>query len=964
MFEQKEGENMDRIITSGITSDSLILTDSDTLTITSGGTVNNTKANAGCAINVSSGGIANITFINDATFKVSSGGLASQTMLNGTEETGGIMHVYSGGFADTVMVNAYTELHIHSGGSACDVIWTPCVGHLYIDDGADVAIFSDYHGVCYGNGISQISSAAAMVRQTVAPGQEMFVFSNGAVSRTIVSSDAFVQVTDGTADNTTIYAGGALMLFSGAVANNTANYGGAVEVSAGAVLNGTTVTENGAVKVFSGGIANNTVANGAALEVSSGAVASGITIRGEGGLYADSYAKLTGRMILSDEALVILEHGANIDFNISALTTGAPVRINNFQLIDGWDNVAYTITVSGTQANGTYSLASGFSGEGYEQPISVVNTDGEVLQSFFLGETKDIGGTECTLKVEDGTLIFRKGKEEELPERPPVDDDGTNDWLYVKKTKTLNDELFNSAPAALSSETAEVQPDEGQGIAYEENETVFHNNVGADDEVDYRKISLEKGAILSFSLIATDAAKFVICSLTPGKVTKGVQAYTQKAIQTTTLKKGKDTGMYYTADTKPILLAPGEYYVSMQSTAKKNGNAYYNIVIDQEASVFFEKGDNSDDWTDMKEKGNKSGLVGDVGKLASDTTEILTDWVGYGDAIDYKAFTIDSDAMLSFSLTATDKTKFTIWKLSSKTSKKGVTTWSLTSVQAATLSMPKGAASYSAVTKTVILDAGTYYFSMQSTNAAKGGNADYTVSLNPSGTFFFTHAQENIENDWLYDKKQKILNPNIDNFSMTEITDTNSKTIMLDGNQDISVKVGDVTYQNFAGYGDAADYATIVVNADAKLSFKVTSTDQGKFTVWKVTEKTDKKGNLTYTVKSLQETALKAPKDSFVYSCTTKSLALSAGEYYVSFQSTNASKGGIAYYNVELNLPGCSGIPEGESVSAALYTGPDAIAAQDDLILAGYASDALASAVSALGGVQADVFLKDAAFLA
>ena len=964
MFEQKEGENMDQIISSGVTSDGLTLINKESLIITSGGRVNNTSVCSGCGIFVSSGGTANITFIDNATFRVSSGGMASQTMLNGTVESGAVMHVEDGGYADVVIVNAYTSLCVYSGGTATDIVWTPSIGHLSIEEGAEVVLFSQYKGVYYGDGSSLISSTMALDRQSVATDEEMYVFSGGIATRTRVDERGTLHVmSDGTVESTTLY-GGTLVLSEG-VANNTTNYGGNIMVSSGGIMNSAVSLDNGHIMVYSGGTANNAIASNAVINVSSGGKLNGFTIRDGGALYAGTEAVLTGRIILSDDAYVYLEHNAIVDFNISTLTYGAPVRFNNFQLVEGWMSTDFFITISGNQPNGTYSLAIGF--PEIEQSITVVDTEGEILATLSLGETKEIFGEDCTLKIEGGTLIFRKGKEDELPDRPPVVDNGANDWLYVKKTKTLNTDLANSDPTVLSADVNDVCLDPADEIHYEENENIFRNHVGAEDEFDYLKIRLEKGALLSFSLFSTDATKFIIYSLTPGKVTKGVQTYTQKALQTTTLKKGKETGIYYTADTNGILLEAGDYYIAMQSTAKKNGNAYYSVEVNQDASTFYVLGDNSDDWTDMKTAGDTSELIGDVGTITSDSAEgILAEWVGFGDAIDYKAFTLETDAIISLSINATDKTKFTIWKLNAKTSKNGVTTYSLTSLQATTLTKPKDAPWYSATTKSIILDKGTYYFSMESTNAKKGGSADYLVNLNSTGSFFFTHAQESFDDNWLYDKKTKSLNQNIIDFYVTDIHNTNTKTILLDGDEDIYVQVGSVLYRNFVGYGDTTDYAKIQLFTDAKLSFTVTSTGKGKFTIWRVDEKTDKKGQVTYSVKSLQATTLTASKKSSGFTCTTKSLALAEGEYYVSFQSTDAAKGGISYYNVELNLAGCSGIPSGEEVAEAmLYPGPDAVSEQSALTFAGDEAGALTSAVSALSDADAnDAFLKESALLA
>ena len=913
---------MANIITSGVTSDGLTINNSDSLIITDGGRVNNTTVNSACSLFISSGGAANISFINDAKLHVSKGGMASQTMLNGTEEHGAVMQVEDGGYADVIIVNAYTNLNVYSGGTATDIVWTPCVGHVTIEDGAEVEIFSQYKGVYYGTGSSLLSSALTMERQTLAPNEEMFVFSNGVASRTVVENRGTVRVSSGgTVDSATIYAG-SMFVFSGGVATKVANYGGTVEVSSGGVINSVTAMQNGLLKVCSGGIAYNAVASNTFIDVFSGGTVNGFTIRDEGSLYAATEAKLTGRMILSDEAYVYVEHNAIIDFNISALTPGAAVRINNFQLVDGWQSADYTITVSGTQANGTYMLAIGF--PSLEQAISVVDTSGEVLTTLSVGETKDIGGTECTLKIEDGTLIFRKGKDEELPDRPPAADDGSNNWLYDKKTKTLNDALANSAPAVIiSPETTDVRLDVGEGISYEENETVFHNFVGAEDGSDYAKIRLEKGALLSFSLISTDATKFFIYSLIPGKVSKGVQTYTQKSLQSTSLKKTKEGGIYYTAQTAPILLEAGDYYVCMQTANTKSGSVYYSVAIEHDESVFFTSGDNSDDWTDLKTNG-ADGAVGDAGALDADTVSVIADeWVGFGDAVDYKKITIGSAAKLSFAVEAGSAVKFTVWSLSGKTDKKGVTTWSLKSLQSVKISKADGAGKYTATTASLFLgNAGAYYISVESANAAKGDSADYTVALDKAGTMFFTDADD-CWNDWLYDKKNKTINPDDELFVRNNLTAATGE-VLLDTESTVAyTDAAGTVWHNFVGYGDTTDYAVITLSSAASLVFQVSAMDASKFTIWSFTSTTDKKGAVKHTLKSLQATTLKKAKDAANYEATTKSLSLAAGTYYISMESTNAAKGGAAYYNVTLDTEKSKDLPTVQNASALSGFDPD-----------------------------------------
>ena len=57
---------------------------------------------------------------------------------------------------------------------------------------------------------------------------------------------------------------------------------------------------------------------------------------------------------------------------------------------------------------------------------------------------------------------------------------------------------------------------------------------------------------------------------------------------------------------------------------------------------------------------------------------------------------------------------------------------------------PTGGDTYQATTKTLKLTAGTYYFSMESTNADKGGDAYYSVYVNS-----FTRTARSRESDAL-----------------------------------------------------------------------------------------------------------------------------------------------------------------------------------------------------------------------
>ena len=186
-------------------------------------------------------------------------------------------------------------------------------------------------------------------------------------------------------------------------------------------------------------------------------------------------------------------------------------------------------------------------------------------------------------------------------------------------------------------------------------------------------------------------------------------------------------------------------------------------------------------------------------------------------------------------------------------------------------------------------------------------------------------------NDWLYDKK---LGVNPAEFATNHITSDTT---------DVYLDVYDVSrdgYDNFVGFGDAVDFAKITLDQAASISFSMNATDAAKFVIYSLTEKKGGK----YTMKALQTTKLKkAAKDATEYTAETKALSLEAGEYFISMESTNAKKGGAAYYNVTLNADACVW-PAQENVEACLAGGPTA---QDEL---SFGQNALEEALAGASG--------------
>ncbi|MBR4718495.1 MAG: hypothetical protein IKP09_10600 [Lentisphaeria bacterium] len=485
-------------------------------------------------------------------------------------------------------------------------------------------------------------------------------------------------------------------------------------------------------------------------------------------------------------------------------------------------------------------------------------------------------------------------------------DNGNNNSL-IENGKLKEPDSVNEPEKA----TGEIFVDSQYSVEVERDGVIYHNCVGSADKTDFAQLKLDKAAKLSFTVNATDKVKMTLYRIVEGK--KGA---TMKAVTNLSLSKAGEAGMK-----KPVFVEAGEYYIGVESKNGKAAETFYNVSMNDDSEFYSDGDDGTNNYVyDAKKEPKMNPRLDELAEniVVDGTEEILLDsmavnseewsnFVGLGDAADYAVLTLEHAASLSFQATATDSAKFTVWRFDEGTGKKAS---AMKSLQGTTLKKAKNAETYSAETKDLLLQAGTYYISMESKNAAKGGSAYYNVELN--GARVFADGDDG-RNDYVYDKKAAApMNPNLGDLVSTDI-DTETTFISLDD------AIESEEWDNFVGFGDAADYAKITLSSDAKLSFALTATDAAKFTVYKLVEKADKKGNISYSMKSLQSTALKKKKtkDAELFTATTKALSMDAGEYYICMQSTNAAKGGAAYYNVELNRDLCSGLPAAAPASAA-----------------------------------------------
>lgn len=932
-----------------------------------------------------------------------------------TMSDGGEMYVMAGGRAEGIRVNNSGSLIVSSGGVVngaeirdggsfeacvgCSVTGLDFAGDAYASlvVAPKTLVAGTWYGVDFelkdgilsGFAVSNcrmdVLSGGTVKDASVDGTGRLNVLCGGKVDDFTVMNDGLVRVfSGGAADRIHITENGTVYVSSGGVANRAmVDFGGVLWVESDGVANDTSLSSDGTLKVLYYGVANRTkVYEGAVMNVTAGGKfvdtdvaigalnvqygeAAGRTTVTNGGTFTiEDGITLTGQLIFENGTHNRIESGACFYFDITELAPGASVRINNLTRLSGWANADFCMYISGSQANGTYILAQGLNY--FNTTITVWDPATQDEYTLEVGKTVKVGKKKYTLNYdyEFRTLsLVVGGKGVQLTKAMLHIDDGGNDWLLDKKNNVLNREV---TAFGISRSTKEVLLDVTDDVKYiDPRNKNYRGLVGFADAVDFRKIELDCAAKLSFTVTATDAAKFTIYSL-ECVLKNGKETYSLKALQTVTLKRDKANDRY-AAETKSILFDSAEqYYIAMESTnAKKGGNAYYSVELTSPQNAFFDQGDNSDDWDDLAEAGADGGV--DTGTITDPLTQpldpdgyfICGDWAGYEDAVDYKRFELLTSANLSFTVYASDSVKFTVWQLVGEPGN-----YSLKALRTMTLKKSKKSSEVVGTMKPVLLDTqkngNVYYFSVQSTNAKKGGDAYYSVFVDGSSRFY---ADGDIGwNNMLYDKEYNSWNPNIVNGS-EQVINPSATEIQLDAGSVDFVDAQGTTWKNFVGYNDEADFAKVHFDAAGTLSFTITATDAAKFAIYRI--ENDK-------LKTLFSGTLKKGKNG-IYSFSKKKLSVQvAGVYYVSMTSTNAGKGGWAYYNVAIDgftPKDDSALTMPEPEPAASLAMPDACAADglkmSDELSAGPVdpADTLADASAFAGAVSDDSLIRQSSGL-
>ena len=432
------------IISSGITSDGIIL-EEDSMTVLDGGIVINTAISGnyygdeevwGYIINhdyvraggltVSSGGIANRTTVKKYGYlTVSSGGTATEII-----ENGGYVDVQDGAIV-TFVSNTFSGLNIylksatlHSGTTA---------------NGNGV-----YHGgsliVCGGTANNtRVNGFGTIIDQMRAWSSFLYVYSGGIANKTTINLMGSMHVSSGGTANSTTLNGG--FTTDGAYVYSFKR--GCLYVSNGGTANNTTVNSGGELYVLSGGTANSTTLNGsyvifeqyggwesnyrynmpACMFVSSAGVANSTTVNSGGSMTVYSSGPANSTTVNNGGAVYVSSGGiANIAFNpwMGSVASEEGATVTYLER----DANVYV----GNNTSGLITTTNAISGQNLEAGISAIVYSGGTVNSTTLsggGLVVSSGGVANSTTVSGGELYVSSGG----TATNILASDGT--WLYL-----------------------------------------------------------------------------------------------------------------------------------------------------------------------------------------------------------------------------------------------------------------------------------------------------------------------------------------------------------------------------------------------------------------------------------------------------------------------------------------------------------------------------------------------------
>ena len=406
----------------------------------SGGTANKTTVNYWGSLAVSRG-TANYTTVNSGGYlDVFSGGTANSTTLNNQ----GYLCVSSSGSANSTTVNSGASMFVYSGGKA--TVITENGGYVWFAPETTVTFAPHaFSGLVFSD-FATVHSGTTAVNPTVNSGGDLIVKQGGTVVGANINYSGRMDVSSGgTASSAKVNYGGSLDVSSGGRAYNLSadNYGGIYVYNGSAYR--TTIGDNSWLLVFSGGMVSSTTLNsGASMFVCSSGMANNVTVNSGGILFVSSGAMLRGSINLAGVMSAggsVNASGAIINLAVNGRNPNASYMINNISQVS---NASYTITVSSTQAQGTYCLATG--ANNFNQNMTVKNTSGNTLGTISVGGTLTSGNNRYTLRKNGSDLVI------DISFPDPYENNDTAEAAYNLGTLSGEKQLTGGTVTSTSDE--------------------------------------------------------------------------------------------------------------------------------------------------------------------------------------------------------------------------------------------------------------------------------------------------------------------------------------------------------------------------------------------------------------------------------------------------------------------------------------------------------------------------------
>ncbi len=241
--------------------------------------------------------------------------------------------------------------------------------------------------------------------------------------------------------------------------------------------------------------------------------------------------------------------------------------------------------------------------------------------------------------------------------------------------------------------------------------------VGFGDKTDYRKVVIEGAGEYVFQLTGLEEAAAKLTVFSAAYDTRTGDEKKPKTLKsiTVTPKLDKKTGQWSRQEgaTAPLLLQAGVYYIAVDAPGAASAkNTAYEVALT--GNVFINARPEDDDWTTANAFRLTDGITGE--------------WVGFGDAIDYYAFTLKGDeaGLYDFALTADPgEAVLTVYRKNFDRSGNEIKPVALKSVSVG----KDGTGRISGLQ----LLAGDYYLSIRSADSGKGKkNTDYQLQAGQS----------------------------------------------------------------------------------------------------------------------------------------------------------------------------------------------------------------------------------------